>query len=189
MKTFTTAVLFSAACIAPMVSAAPVADATSDLLRSDGITAARLSPVDATTGLAKRAKGSARKKGGGDAADVVFDIIQNVFSLVGSLNDWNSAREAFTKKTTADMMARNRDPANVAAACYNKGYRLQNPNNIAGLNSATLTQGLLHTDYDCMYLRAPNAFWTDAEGGYINLSYTYTNRCNFDGDTGDLTCN
>jgi hypothetical protein len=68
------------------------------------------------------------------------------------------------------MMDSNRDPANVAAVCYNKGYRVENQANVRGLVSAKLSQGILSTDYDCMYLQAPNAFWTDSDGGFINVS-------------------
>lgn len=35
-----------------------------------------------------------------------------------------------------------------AAACYNKGYHLKNPNGIAAKGSVKLEMGLLHTKYE-----------------------------------------
>ncbi|KAI9150876.1 hypothetical protein HJFPF1_10653 [Paramyrothecium foliicola] len=117
------------------------------------------------------------------AVEIGAETIQN-------LGKWNQAREEFTKKTTAEMWARNPDRNKYpAAVCYNKGYSIQHPNNIDGKADVDFKLGLLHTDYDCMYLGGNNAFWTHAEGGYINLSYSYNgNRCSFDSKTGDLTC-
>ncbi|KFA81152.1 hypothetical protein S40288_01036 [Stachybotrys chartarum IBT 40288] len=110
--------------------------------------------------------------------------------FIKDLGDWNDAREAFTKATTEDMWAKNPDYNKFpAAVCYNKGYRLETPANVDGFASVKFELGLLNTDYDCMYLQGPNSFWTDSEGGYINLSYTYNaDRCSFDQATGDLTC-
>ena len=82
---------------------------------------------------------------------------------------------------------RNRFPA---VACYNKGYRLQNPKNIGGIINAKMSLGVLNTEYavfksaflrqknsantwcsyDCMYISAPNQFYTDGDGGFINVS-------------------
>ncbi|KAH9203886.1 hypothetical protein DL95DRAFT_320562 [Leptodontidium sp. 2 PMI_412] len=109
---------------------------------------------------------------------------------IANLGKWNEAREEFTKTTTQEMWNRNPDYTKFpAAACYNKGYRLSDPAGIDGLRSAKLELGLLSTDYDCMYIAGPNQFFTDSEGGFINLSYTYNpDRCSFDDNTGDLTC-
>ncbi|TLS27890.1 hypothetical protein PpBr36_02062 [Pyricularia pennisetigena] len=115
--------------------------------------------------------------------------IRAVASLIGNIVEWDSARQTFTKETVKQMMDNNKDPTIVAAACYNKGYRVQNENNIDGKTSVDFKLGVLHTNYDCMYLRAPNAFWTDSDGGYQNLAYRYTKACWFDSKTGDLTCN
>lgn len=96
--------------------------------------------------------------------------VQAVADLISNIMKWNSARQTFTKETVKQMMDNNKDPTIVAAACYNKGYRLQNEQNIDGKTSVNFKLGALHTNYDCMYLRAPNAFWTDSDGGYQNVS-------------------
>ncbi|KKY30856.1 hypothetical protein UCDDA912_g09202 [Diaporthe ampelina] len=101
----------------------------------------------------------------GIAIEIGADTIKN-------LGEWNEMREAFTKKTTSEMWARNPD--------------LQY--GMSGLASAKLELGMLKTDYDCMYMTGNNKFSTKNEGGYINLSYTYNNRCSFDKRSGDLTC-
>jgi hypothetical protein len=168
---FSAAVVIAVASAASSAAASPVAAPASDLYISDGITRTTIGAQAASdNGIAKRATGSAKKKGNDNVVDTVISIIEVVFNVVGTLNDWNSARETFTQKTTRDMMNSNRDPANVAAVCYNKGYRVENQGNVRGLTSAKLTQGVLSTDYDCMYLQAPNAFWTDSDGGFINVS-------------------
>ncbi|KAH8599424.1 hypothetical protein B0O99DRAFT_504883, partial [Bisporella sp. PMI_857] len=109
---------------------------------------------------------------------------------IANLGKWNEAREEFTKATTNEMMKQNPDPATFpAAACYNKGYDLANPANIDALADVDFSLGLLKTDYDCMYIKGPNQFFTRSEGGFINLSYTYNpDRCSFDQSTGDLSC-
>ncbi|KAH7141847.1 hypothetical protein EDB81DRAFT_869797 [Dactylonectria macrodidyma] len=125
------------------------------------------------------------------AASIVAKIaIEIGAETIKNLGEWNEAREAFTKKTTQEMWDRNPDYTRFpAAACYNKGYRLADPAKIDGLVSAKFELGLLNTDYDCMFIEGPNQFFTDSEGGYINLSYTYNpDRCSFDDRTGDLTC-
>ncbi|TGO60705.1 hypothetical protein BCON_0033g00170 [Botryotinia convoluta] len=109
---------------------------------------------------------------------------------IENLGNWNEAREKFTQATTANMWSRNPDYNKYPAVmCYNKGYSVKNPAGITGKVSAKLSLGLLSTDYDCMYMTGNNQFYTQSEGGYINLSYRYNSRCKFDGKTGDLTCN
>ncbi|TEY33281.1 hypothetical protein BOTCAL_0687g00040 [Botryotinia calthae] len=110
---------------------------------------------------------------------------------IANLGNWNSARETFTQTTTKEMWARNPNYNQYPAAiCYNKAYSLKNAAGIAGKVSAKLSLGVLNTDYDCMYMSGNNQFYTQAEGGYINLSYRYSgSRCSFDQKTGDLTCN
>ncbi|KAH8840076.1 hypothetical protein MCOR01_009239 [Pyricularia oryzae] len=81
--------------------------------------------------------------------------VQAVADLISNIMKWNSARQTFTKETVKQMMDNNKDPTIVAAACYNKGYRLQNEQNIDGKTSVNFKLGALHTNYDCMYLRAP----------------------------------
>lgn len=91
--------------------------------------------------------------------------------LVKNLGDWTEAREAFTQATTAAMWKNNPDRAKYAAAiCYNKGYSFANPSKVAGIKKAKFALGALHTDYDCMYMEAGNAFHTASDGGFINVS-------------------
>ncbi|CAN9473510.1 unnamed protein product [Alternaria alternata] len=86
-------------------------------------------------------------------------------------------------------MARNPDPARFqAAACYNQGFSVADPANIDGQNSVEFKLGLLNTDYECMYIAAPNQFFTEGDGGFINLAFEHTDRCTFDEATADLTC-
>ncbi|KAF7896250.1 hypothetical protein EAF00_006264 [Botryotinia globosa] len=109
---------------------------------------------------------------------------------ISNIKNWDNAREEFTKTTTANMWARNPDYSKYPAViCYNKGYSVKNPAGIAGKVSVKLSLGILHTDYDCMYMTGNNQFYTDSDGGYINLSYRFNSRCSFDGNTGDLSCN
>lgn len=86
------------------------------------------------------------------------------------------------------MWAKNPNPAAYpGVACYNMGYKLKN-DNVEGKINAKLTSGVLNTDYDCMYVGKGNAFYTQGDGGYINLSYRYSSGCSYDGSTGDLSC-
>lgn len=74
------------------------------------------------------------------AVEIGADTIKN-------LGKWNQAREQFSKKTTAEMWARNPDYQKFPAAiCYNKGYKLQNATGIDGLVSAKLELGQLNTE-------------------------------------------
>ncbi|ATZ49215.1 hypothetical protein BCIN_04g03920 [Botrytis cinerea B05.10] len=109
---------------------------------------------------------------------------------IANLGKWNDARETFTQTTTKEMWARNPDYNKYpAVVCYNKGYSLKNAAGVTGKVSAKLSLGMLNTDYDCMYMTGNNQFYTHSEGGYINLSYRYNNRCSFDQKSGDLSCN
>ncbi|KAJ4393369.1 hypothetical protein N0V93_002577 [Gnomoniopsis smithogilvyi] len=139
----------------------------------------RVAPIVAVAGIAA-AKGAIILTK--IAIEVGADTIKN-------LGEWNEAREAFTKKTTAEMWARNPDYSKFPAAiCYNKAYSLQDPNGKDGLLSAKLSLGVLNTDYDCMYMTGNNKFFTKSDGGYANLAYTYNSKCTFDQKTGDLSC-
>ena len=86
------------------------------------------------------------------------------------------------------MAAANTDSVNFpAAVCYNQGYTLENPAGFTGLVSVQLKQGLLHVEYvhrfltarahlltgpsfDCMYMSKANAFFTEGDGGFQNVS-------------------
>ncbi|KAH6696899.1 hypothetical protein F5X68DRAFT_257211 [Plectosphaerella plurivora] len=124
-------------------------------------------------------------------ANVAKIAIEIGGDFIKDLGNWNEAREAFTKKTVEEMWRRNPDRRKFpATVCYNKGYRLRNGNGFDGRVSVKFELGLLSTDYDCMYIMGNNQFFTDSDGGFINLAYQYdTSRCTYDSGTGDLTCN
>ncbi|KAF2177340.1 hypothetical protein K469DRAFT_742555 [Zopfia rhizophila CBS 207.26] len=154
-----------------VVEKAPGAQTDQSLQRKQAVAA--VVTIAATAALAKITE---------IAIEIAADTLKN-------LGEWNEVRETFTQATTLEMWNRNPDYDTYhAAICYNKGYRLQNATGTFGLTSAKLELGLLNTDYDCMYMTAPNQFYTNNEGGYINLAYRYDNRCTFDQSTGDLTC-
>lgn len=103
-------------------------------------------------------------------AEIIVKIaIELASETLSNLKDWNEVckpitlfafpfftphgltylqvREAFTKKTTEEMWARNADYVKFpAVACYNKGYRLKDPAGIDGLLSAKLSLGQLNTE-------------------------------------------
>lgn len=102
---------------------------------------------------------------------VVTQAVDAATKFIGDVSNFDSAREAFTQQTTKEMMARNPDPARFqAAACYNQGFSVADPANIDGQNSVEFKLGLLNTDYECMYIAAPNQFFTEGDGGFINVS-------------------
>ncbi|KAK8137113.1 hypothetical protein PG984_005053 [Apiospora sp. TS-2023a] len=122
--------------------------------------------------------------------ELTTQAVDAAIELVKNLSDWNEAREEFTKATVKGMMDKNPDPTNlVAAACYNKAYKLETPANVDSTASLSFKLGSLHTNFDCMYIKAPNSFYTEGDNGYVNLAYDYFgDRCTYDKSTGDLTC-
>jgi hypothetical protein len=89
------------------------------------------------------------------------------------LKDWNPAREAFTKQTTALMYQNNPDRRRwPAVACYNKGWSVKDRSRISDVVSMRLNLGAFHTNYDCMYVGHNNQFYTESDGGYINVSFS-----------------
>lgn len=50
------------------------------------------------------------------------------------------------------------------------GLRVRFPINFVPRSRLRLVSDM-PCSYDCMYLASPNQFWTDAEGGYINVSF------------------
>lgn len=105
------------------------------------------------------------------ATAIVTEAVNAAVAFIGDVANFDSAREAFTKQTTDAMMANNPDPARFqAAACYNKGFSVADPANIDGQSSVEFKLGVLNTDYECMYIAAPNQFYTESEGGFINVS-------------------
>ncbi|KAL2207796.1 hypothetical protein CC79DRAFT_1397262 [Sarocladium strictum] len=123
------------------------------------------------------------------ATAIVNEAVTAVVAFIGDISNFDAGREAFTQQTTDEMMARNPDPERFqAAACYNKDFSVADPANIDGQSSVEFRLGILNTDYSCMYIAAPNQFFTEGDGGFINLSFTHTDRCTFDQETADLTC-
>ncbi|KAK8058856.1 hypothetical protein PG994_009304 [Apiospora phragmitis] len=121
--------------------------------------------------------------------DLTTRAVNAATALVKDISNWDQARQDFTQATTKAMMDNNPNPSQyVAAACYNKDYSVSNPENTDGKNSVSFKLGALHTNYDCLYMKAPNTFYTHSDGGYQNLAYRNTNACTFDKSTGDLTC-
>jgi hypothetical protein len=105
------------------------------------------------------------------ATAIVTEAVNAAVAFIGDVANFDSAREAFTVQTTDAMMANNPDPARFqAAACYNKGFSVADPANIDGQSSVEFKLGLLNTDYECMYIAAPNQFFTEGDGGLINVS-------------------
>ncbi|KAL0065590.1 hypothetical protein AAF712_007368 [Marasmius tenuissimus] len=161
---------------------------------SDGISVKVLElkgDASADVALVKRGATASRTRGGGaDAGAAIGQALGEILAKLFPIGKWNEARETFTKATTAEMWARNPNRGKwVAAICYNKGWRVKNPAGISDVQSMELKLGALHTDYDCMYMGRGNQFYTDGDGGYINLSMTYDGgACNFDRGTGDLSC-
>ncbi|KAK8127373.1 hypothetical protein PG984_008481 [Apiospora sp. TS-2023a] len=123
------------------------------------------------------------------ATAITKAAIEAATNLIKDVANFNNAREEFTKKTAAEMWAKNPDPKKFAAAiCYNESYDLRDPKGMDGLNSAKMSLGPLHTNYDCFYMTANNALFTRGDGGFINLAFVSDKRCTFDKATADLTC-
>ncbi|KAI1031341.1 hypothetical protein LB504_000131 [Fusarium proliferatum] len=123
------------------------------------------------------------------ATAIVNEAVSAAAAFIGDISNFDAGREAFTVQTTEAMMANNPDPERFqAAACYNKAFSVADPANIDGQSSVEFRLGILNTDYECMYIAAPNQFFTEGDGGLINLSFTHTDRCTFDQETADLTC-
>ncbi|KAK7953493.1 hypothetical protein PG996_014388 [Apiospora saccharicola] len=121
--------------------------------------------------------------------DLTTRAVNAATALVKDISNWDKARQDFTQATTKAMMDNNPDPAKyVAAACYNKDYSVSNPENTDGKTSVSFKLGALNTNYDCLYMKAPNTFYTHSDGGYQNLAYRNTKACTFDQSTGDLAC-
>ncbi|KAK8054738.1 hypothetical protein PG994_009805 [Apiospora phragmitis] len=71
-------------------------------------------------------------------------------------------------------MDANPDPTHlIAAACYNMQYKLETPANVDSTASLEFKLGALKTNFDCMYIKGPNNFYTEGDNGYVNLAYDY----------------
>ncbi|KAH7325613.1 hypothetical protein B0I35DRAFT_474367 [Stachybotrys elegans] len=120
---------------------------------------------------------------------VVEQAVSAAAGFIGDVASFDSGREAFTQQTTQAMFDNNPDPARFqAAACYNQDFGFADPANVDGQTRVEFAQGILNTDYECFYIAAPNQFFTFGDGGFINLSVTFSDRCTFDSETADLTC-
>ncbi|KAK2029525.1 hypothetical protein LX32DRAFT_351807 [Colletotrichum zoysiae] len=106
------------------------------------------------------------------------------------ITDFKKARKTFTRTQTEEMWNRNPDYNKFpAAACYSLGYRLANPAGFSDLGQIEVSTALNSVTYDCMFVEGPNQFFTDSDGGSLNLGVTFDpTRCSFDKDTADLTC-
>ncbi|EMD59161.1 hypothetical protein COCSADRAFT_30641 [Bipolaris sorokiniana ND90Pr] len=164
------------------------------VITSDGITSEVLD-LSASADLDKRQTPSANAQVIGDhsgsAGQAVGRILNAILNKLFPLKDWNPARETFTRQTTALMYQNNPDRNRwVATVCYNKGWDVKDRRAISDVVSMKLSLGAFHTDYDCMYIGRHNQFYTQSDGGYINLAFQYDSRfCSYDGRTADLTCN
>ncbi|GKU06651.1 hypothetical protein FLAG1_09565 [Fusarium langsethiae] len=186
MPSFTTFVAAIAGCSA-MVNAAPTESGlkTTTLHRREVAKSSDhlLSKREPVTAAILTAAGTAA------VTALVNEAVQAAVGFIGDISNFDAGREAFTVQTTQAMMANNPDPARFqAAACYNQGFSVADPANIDGQSSVEFRLGILNTDYECMYIAAPNQFFTEGDGGLINLSFTHTDRCTFDSETADLTC-
>ncbi|KAG5751842.1 hypothetical protein H9Q70_005532 [Fusarium xylarioides] len=100
---------------------------------------------------------------------IVSEAVSAAAAFIGDISNFDAGREAFTVQTTETMMANNPDPERFqAAACYNKAFSVADPANIDGQSSVEFRLGILNTDYECMYIAAPNQFFTEGDGGLIN---------------------
>jgi hypothetical protein len=177
MPSFTTIITAIAGCSA-LVNGAVVP-------AKSGLTTVTLEARDASVhGLTKREPVIASilvAAGTAAVSAVVTEAVSATAKLIGDISNFDDAREAFTQKTTAAMMAKNPDPAKFqAAACYNKAFSVADPAKIDGQNSVKFSLGLLNTDYECLYIAAPNQFFTESDGGFINVSLHATIDKNLD---------
>ncbi|KAJ8079451.1 hypothetical protein PM082_013789 [Marasmius tenuissimus] len=140
----------------------------------DGIEVKIIGDLNVDIGHEKRGAGASLarlNRANGDAGVAIGQALGELLAKLVPIRKWDEARETFTKSTTAAMWARNPNRSKwVAAICYNKGWRAQNPGGISDVQSMELKLGVLHTDYDCMYMGRNNQFYTDSDGGYINLT-------------------
>jgi len=167
MPSFTTIIAALAGCSAVVNGAAVPAKSVAIEARDNSALTKR-EPVIATILLAA---------GTAAVSAVVTQAVTATAAFIGDIANFDAARESFTVQTTREMMARNPDPARFqAAACYNNAFTVADPANIDGQNSVKFALGALNTDYECMYIAAPNQFFTEGDGGFINVSRNYTQK-------------
>ncbi|KAK2051096.1 hypothetical protein LY76DRAFT_475947, partial [Colletotrichum caudatum] len=115
---------------------------------------------------------------------------QVALKSLDGITDFSKARKTFTTTQTEEMWKRNPDYNKFpAAACYSLGYRLANPAGFSDLGQIKVSTPFNSETYDCMFVQGPNQFFTDSDGGSLNLGVTFDpKRCTFDKATADLTC-
>ncbi|KDN71460.1 hypothetical protein CSUB01_12041 [Colletotrichum sublineola] len=132
--------------------------------------------------------------GGASLATALPSSLGATLNGVRSINQQQEpkpeARKTFTQQQPELMWTRNPDYAKFpAAACYGLGYRLANETAFDGLIHANISGPGKEENYDCLYLEAPNQFFTNDDGGSLNLGVAFDpTRCSFDSETADLTC-
>ncbi|KAI6619565.1 hypothetical protein MCOR07_005913 [Pyricularia oryzae] len=124
---------------------------------------------------------------GSAAATAAVDAaVKAIGNAIKGLQNWDKAREDFTKKVTAEMWAKADKKAFSAAVCYNMGYDAPN---IDGKTSVQIKSGLLKTSYDCFFMKAgANTFQAKGDGGFQNLAAQHDSRCTYDKKAVKLTC-
>jgi hypothetical protein len=169
MLSFTTIVAAIAGCSAVVNSAAVPANSglTTVTLEARDVSAHSITKREPVFAAILLAAGTAA------VSAVVTEAVSAAVAFIGDVASFDNAREAFTQQTTDTMMAKNPNPTRFqAAACYNKAFTVADPANIDGQTSVKFSLGLLNTDYECMYIAAPNQFFTESDGGFINVSPT-----------------
>ncbi|KAK2016005.1 hypothetical protein LZ32DRAFT_689347 [Colletotrichum eremochloae] len=134
--------------------------------------------------------GTGTGSGGGAVVLLVIGLMEIAADLIDRTKSFNEARKTFTQQQPELMWTRNPDYAKFpAAACYGLGYRLANETAFDGLIHANISGPGKEENYDCLYLEAPNQFFTNDDGGSLNLGVAFDpTRCSFDSETADLTC-
>ncbi|KAF5025457.1 hypothetical protein F66182_2480 [Fusarium sp. NRRL 66182] len=120
---------------------------------------------------------------------VIYAAGEAAYKQARRISNWNKARAEYIRLVTEMMMDRNPDSKTaVAAVCYNKKYGLKDPRNIYGLRSAEFSIWPASTDYDCFYMGRGNAFWSQGDGGSVNVHARWQRGvCRFD-KSSDLYC-
>ncbi|KAF4959406.1 hypothetical protein FSARC_10731 [Fusarium sarcochroum] len=156
-----------------------------DILEADYKLA--LEKIEADPHLAKRL--NTQSSSNVAFGQAIYAAGEATYKQVKAISNWNKAREQFVKGVTQIMMDHNPDPKTaVAAICYNKKYGIKDPKNIYGLRSEDLSIWPAKTDYDCFYMGRGNAFWSQGDGGSINLWTRWQGgACRFD-KSSDLYC-
>jgi len=116
-------------------------------------------------------------RGGGageEAGHLAGQFLESWTNKLLPFKEWNPAREAFTKQAVADLWQRNPNPSKwVAVICYNQAWRVKNNAGISDVADINFKLGSFNTDYDCMFMGRHNQFYTQGNGGFINVSISF----------------